>query len=174
MKDTNWYVLFVMGGKENQLCEFLNQEENWYAFYPKIELVRRKNSIDYLVEKPLFPSYIFIESNQKHTVFKEKLHVLRSRKTGIVKELHYEDDIPALHSEEKEYLQALLNDDFVLKKSTGFIEQDHVVIKDGPLKGYESKISKINRHKRNAILEVELLHKKVNVTVPLEILKRTE
>lgn len=174
MEETNWYVLFVMGGKEKQLCEFLNQEENWSVFYPKIELVRRKNSIDYLIEKPLFPSYIFVESDLKHTEFKEKLYVLKNRKTGIVKELQYEDDVPALHSEEKAYLQRLLNHEHILKKSTGFIEQDHVVINDGPLKGYESKISKINRHKRNAILEVELLHKKVNVTVPLEILKRTE
>ena len=46
MEEKNWYVLFVMGGKEQQLCDFLNQEENWYAFYPKIELVRRKSSVD--------------------------------------------------------------------------------------------------------------------------------
>ena len=83
MEEKNWYVLFVMGGKEKQLCDFLNQEDNWYAFYPKIELVRRKNSVDHIIEKPLFPSYIFVESEDKHQDFQTKLRELKTRKTGI-------------------------------------------------------------------------------------------
>ena len=174
MDEKNWYVLFVMGGKEQQLCDFLNQEANWYAFYPKIELVRRKNSIDHTIEKPLFPSYIFVESDDKHQDFQTKLRELRARKTGIIKELNYKDDVPALYKEEKEYLKGLLDEKNILKKSIGCIENDRVIIIDGPLKGYESRISKINRHKRRAVLEVEMLHKKIDVTVPLEIIKRTE
>ena len=75
--EKNWYVLFVMGGKEQQLCDFLNQEENWYAFYPKIELVRRKNSVDHIIEKPLFPSYIFVESNvyMVNTIYKDNMNI---------------------------------------------------------------------------------------------------
>ena len=174
MEAKNWYVLFVIGGKEQQLCNFLNQETDWYAFYPKIELVRRKNSIDHTIEKPLFPSYIFVESDDKHQDFQTKLRELRARKTGIVKELNYKDDVPALYDEEKEYLKGLLDEKHTLKKSTGYIENDHVIIMDGPLKGYESRIHKIDRHKRKAVLEVEMLHKKIDVTVPLEIIKRTE
>ena len=174
MSEINWYVLFVMGGKEQQLCDFLNQEDNWYAFYPKIELVRRKNSVDRIIEKPLFPSYIFVESEDKHQDFQTKLRELKTRKKGIVKELNYKDEIPALYEEEKKYLKGLLDEKHTLKKSVGFIENDHVIITEGPLKGYESHISKIDRHKRKAVLEVEMLHKKIDVTIPLEIIKRTE
>ena len=40
---TNWYVLFVMGGKEQQICDFMNQEyDNWKVFIPKIEIIHTK------------------------------------------------------------------------------------------------------------------------------------
>ena len=172
MEEKNWYVLFVMGGKEQQLCEFLNEEDSWNTFYPRIELIRRQNGVDHIVVKPLFPSYIFIESDINQQAFRDKIQALRTRKTGIIKELKYQDDIPALHKEEKSYLQGLLDDSYTLKKSEGFIENDHVVITNGPLKGSESYISRINRHKRKAVLELTMLHKKIDVTVPLEIIKK--
>ena len=57
----NWYVLFVRGGMEEKIRDFfLSQGLN--AFIPKMKVVFRKQGISELVEKIMFPGYLFIES----------------------------------------------------------------------------------------------------------------
>lgn len=53
--------------------------------------------------------------------------------------------------------------------STGYIEGDVLYIRKGPLRGYEGHISKIDRHKRIAYVDVSLFGKKITVKVSLEI-----
>lgn len=172
-QETNWYVLFVMGGKEKQICEFLNQEyDNWKAFIPSIEIIHTKQGKEYIVEKPMFPSYLFIESEIKQREFQDVLKQAKQKKTGIIKELKFDEETPALRDYEREYLEGLLNESYRLTPSTGYIENDKVMITEGPLKGYESHISRIDRHKKKAVLSMDLLNKEVNVTVSLEIIKK--
>lgn len=49
------------------------------------------------------------------------------------------------------------------------IEGDEVVILNGPLMGHVGLIKKIDRHKRLAYLEIEMLGRKKNVKIGLEI-----
>lgn len=173
MKDTNWYVLFVMGGKEKQICDFLNQEcKDWKVFIPSIEIIHTKQGKEHIVEKVMFPSYLFIESEMKQKEFQDILKSAKQKKTGIIKELKFDEETPALRDYERDYLEGLLNDQYKVKPSTGYIEHDKVMITDGPLKGYESHITRIDRHKKKAVLSLDLLHKEVNVTVSLEIIKK--
>lgn len=170
---TNWYVLFVMGGKEKQICEFLNQEyDNWKAFIPSIEIIHVKQGKEYLVERPMFPSYLFIESNITQKEFQNLLKESKQKKTGIIKELKFDEETPALRDYERDYLEGLLGSNYKVKPSIGYIENDRVTITDGALKGYESHIIKIDRHKKKAILSLDLLDKEINVTVSLEIMKK--
>lgn len=170
---TNWYVLFVMGGKEQQICDFMNQEyDNWKVFIPKIEIIHTKQGKEFFVEKVMFPSYLFIESDIPPKGFQDLLKNIRMKKTGIIKELKFDEETPALRDDEREYLEGLLNHDYKVTKSTGYIENDKVMITDGPLKGYESYITRIDRHKKKAVLSLDLLNKEVNVTVSLEIIKK--
>lgn len=120
----------------------------------------------------MFPSYVFVESDLDHLDFSQLLYEIKTRKEGIIKELKYADDISALYESEIAYLKGLLNQENVLKLSTGFIENDKIIITDGPLIGYESQIIKIDRHKRKAILKLLLLGERREVSVPLEILKK--
>ena len=56
--------------------------------------------------------------------------------------------------------------------STGYIEGDHIIITDGPLKGYEALIKKIDRHKRIAFIEINLLNQPNIIKVGLEIISK--
>lgn len=172
-KQTNWYVLFVMGGKEKQICEFLNQEyDNWKAFIPSIEIIHTRQGKEYLIEKPMFPSYLFIESSITQKEFQDILKNVKQKKSGIIKELKFDEETPALRDYERNYLEGLLNDHYKVTPSVGYIEHDRVMITDGPLKGYESHIVRIDRHKKKAVLSLDLLDKEINVTVSLEIMKK--
>ena len=49
---------------------------------------------------------------------------------------------------------------------------DRVTITEGPLAGYESYIKKINRHKMEAVVQIEMMNAPRDVTVGLEIVKK--
>ena len=59
-----------------------------------------------------------------------------------------------------------------MKMSTGVIEGDEVVVLNGPLMGRTSLIKKIDRHKRLAYLELEMLGRKKTIKVGLEIIAK--
>lgn len=167
--EINWYVIFVMGGRESSLCTFFRQE-GFEAFFPQVEVMHRKAGKKFKVMKPLFPSYIFVKSDIKQIEFQEKLKNVRLRKSGIIKELKYDNfDTSSLLESEKNFLENILNDKSVLLHSTGTIEGEQIVIISGPLKGYENRIVKINRHKQEALLKINMLGKDVNMKASIEI-----
>ena len=53
-----WYVLYVMGGKEQKILSLLNKGEDIKAFTPWKEVMHRVQGKRILVKKPLFPSYV--------------------------------------------------------------------------------------------------------------------
>ena len=69
-------------------------------------------------------------------------------------------------------LLRLCDDDRYVESSSGIIIGDSVYIKEGPLKGYESIIRKIDRHKRKAIIELEFMGAVRQVAVALEIVEK--
>ena len=77
----NWYVLFVMGGKEEKICDFFKQE-NIHAFLPKMEVLYRKQGNFYPQENLMFPSYVFIESDLELTAFHQMLLDVKQKKKG--------------------------------------------------------------------------------------------
>ena len=56
--------------------------------------------------------------------------------------------------------------------SKGLIVNDQVIIREGPLKGNEGLIKKIDRHKRRAYLELEMFGRTVETQVGLEIVEK--
>jgi len=167
-----WYVLFVRTGMEDSICSFLNQE-SLACFIPKKEVIHRNAGLTRILIKPMFPGYLFISSDLSQSEFHDTIQQLRSRRSGIVKELRYDTEgTPALTEDEQYTLDHLLSRDKVLKASRGIIENDMVVIMEGPLKGYESRITYIDRHKRQATLSLNLCTREVEVKVALEIVQK--
>ncbi|MCB6602982.1 transcription antiterminator, partial [Erysipelatoclostridium ramosum] len=93
-----------------------------------------------IVRKPLFPSYLFVETELTPNGFQQALLQYRSQIRGILKELKYEDDVSALSSEERAYLEGLMDEEHNVRLSKGEILDGEVIITEGPLKGYESNI----------------------------------
>ena len=167
-----WYLLYVKGGKEDEICEFL-KTQGFDAFYPKKKIVYKKQGIRTLVDKPMFPNYIFVESELDHVDFSSEISMLKCIKDGIVREVKYDNEgTSALYEQEQLFLEKLLGRNKVVEYSVGFIENDRVVITEGPLVGLESNIIRIDRHKRICTLEIEMLGQKREVKVSLEIVSK--
>ena len=56
--------------------------------------------------------------------------------------------------------------------SKGLIEGNQIYITQGPLKGKEGLIVKIDRHKRLAYLQLSMFHKELIAKVGLEIISK--
>ena len=61
----------------------------------------------------------------------------------------------------------------MVKMSTGVIEGDTVTVLQGPLRGYEGFITKIDRHKRLASLKMKMLGRLVTIKLGLEIIRKS-
>jgi transcriptional antiterminator NusG len=60
-----------------------------------------------------------------------------------------------------------------VKLSEGIIENSQVIIQSGPLTGMEAYITRIDRHKRKAYLEVDMFGRVQQIEAGLEIFRKS-
>ncbi|RXE58673.1 antiterminator LoaP [Acetivibrio mesophilus] len=170
-----WYVLFVKSGKERKVEQCLRKELDTdisIPFIPLQEILFRRSGTVRKEIRPLFPGYVFIESILPGQDFLEETNYLINKSGDIISLLKYSDTEVAMKESEKLRLLSLCNNDHCIEVSYGIIEGDKIHIFDGPLKGMESIVRKVNRHKREALIEIEIMGDVRLVTVALEVVKK--
>ena len=175
----SWYVLFVKTGDENRSVYEVNkvwQIDGIRPFIPMFDAKFRNSGKVFLEKRRLFPGYVFIETEMSGIEFYMTIRRLVVRSDHMLKILRYgnmdSDCSFVMKEEERQAFLKLCNNDRCVEISQGFIEGDQIVITDGPLFGFESLIKRINRHKMEATLEVELMGDKREVIVGLEVVKK--
>lgn len=167
-----WYVLFVKSGRERNVERYLKKElkaDISTPFIPLQEvLFKRSGSVKKEI-RLLFPGYVFIESILSGNEFLEEINYLIDRSSDIISLLKYSDTEIAMRESERQRLLSLCNNNYCIEASYGIIEGDKILIFDGPLKGMESLVKKINRHRREALIEIEIMGDVRLVTVALEV-----
>lgn len=122
----------------------------------------------HLEKSSLLPGYIFLSRTEKTTLGKQGRRIVK-------------DGVHRINMEEKEffmrpceipYLKMLCPDGCLIDLSRGIIKNGILVVTEGPLKGYERFIKKIDRHKRIAELSIPFGEKTMAVTVGLEVYRR--
>lgn len=175
-QNTYWYILFTRTGREEKAEQLLKNQLDSNIFMPFIPMLQTIFKYSGRVKKelkPLFPGYVFIESDIPSLEIIKITRNIVSASKDIIRFLKYEDtgDI-AMKEHERNMLLRLCNDDRYVESSNGIIVGSRVYVKKGPLMGLESIIRKINRHKRQAIIELEFMGDVRQVTVVLEIVEK--
>lgn len=165
---TNWYVLFVQTGEEQTLCNLINDNQV-HAFYTRIEFYKRIDQKIHL--KPLFPGYVFCQTDMGQLEFDEWLRK-KPMKIGLIKELKY-DHISALTDEEITILKRLLDKKGILRLSKGIKNGRKFHIISGPLLGMDDYITKYDSQHRLATIDLFFIEQQwqagvVKITEPLE------
>ena len=173
---TNWYIFFVVTGQEESIANQLNfhfQNELFTAFVPLLEtLFKKSGRVDKEI-KVMFPGYVFVEAELGEDDFVKYTSQIMSVSKNIIRLLNYGSSKRiALYETERKLLIDMFNDSYCIETSHGFIEGDKIYIESGPLKGLESKITKVDRHKREAILTIEMLGALRDVKVGLDVLRK--
>lgn len=178
-----WYVLFVRSNTEHRVIkdftEFIKTSVLAYEFdlfSPESERYYRtkvKKLGKRYVKRPLFPGYVFIETNMPSEEFIKNFAQYFYGSADIIRLLKYGDSKEiAISTEERQRFEFLFKGKRCLEHSIGYMDGDRVIITAGPLIGMEGCIQKINRHNRSAKIEIEMFGQKQTVDVSLEIFYR--
>lgn len=168
-----WYVIYCTSGKEEivrlEIEKLVSSE-----IYDSIKIISSKRKRKFRgewkeVEKRVFPGYLFVVTKEP-----EKLFTSLKKVPKFTKLLGVEDNFIPISRDEEELLEKLLGktSPSSIDMSYGVIENDEVMVIDGPLKGLEGRISKIDRHKREAYLDVEFMGEIRQMRLGLEIIEK--
>ena len=140
-------------------------------FAPKKEKFFKKNGKLLNEFEICFHVYVFIESELSSDEFFIEIIPNIRMIDEIYRIVSYSDkgDI-AMRANEISSLKSLYEINYCIGNSVGYIEGDIVKVNSGPLVGKESIIRKINRHKREAIIEIEFMGYMRQINVGLEII----
>lgn len=180
-----WYVLYVKTNTEHKVVNYFqkvfdqekeNDDYRLEAFCPESEHYYKKRFRklgSQYIKRPLFPGYVFIETNMPSSIFRSRFLNVISRSQDIIRLLKYGDSEEiALSEKEKERFEFLLKGKRCIDHSIGYIEGDKIIIQGGGLVGLEGDIKKINRHHRSAQIEIDLFNQKLLLEVALEIIAK--
>ena len=175
----NWVILFTRTGSEEKLVRTLREKLNsdeYLPFVPSKETSYRNKGVIDKVRKPLFPGYVFVKTNIDYKLIVDRLKLDLGFAKDIYSILHYGDDKKdvVLHESERLFWEELFDDDFCIRGSEGIIKGDTVQIMDGALIGLEGRIKKINRHKREALVEIDMMGAKRDIVLMLEIVSTSK
>ena len=152
-----WYVIQTSTGREEKIkqeCEQrISKDVLSHCVLPLYEEKIKYKGQWHIQKKKLFPGYLFLISENL-----DELHEQLKRVEAMTKLLGAGDDIIALTQNEIDFLLRFAGDE--------------VVILSGPLKGMESTIQRIDRHKRKAWLNLEMFGRQQLVEVGVEIVKK--
>lgn len=183
MQDKYWYILYTRTNAEERAMRGISEafrkrrlSYKFEPFCPETEFYYRGkkaelNGTSYRTRR-LFPNYVFIETDMPEQEFIDAFEKFIFASSDIIRLLRYSEKNIALRSDEKARLEALLDDDRVLRRSTGKLIHDEIIIDDGPLKGNENFIAHINRHNRVAKLSIDMFYGKVTAIATLEITEK--
>lgn len=172
-------MLYVRTASEERVLSALRQRLNadvYTPFIPRKVWPHIKKRIVKKEIKICFPGYVFIRSYKDVNDSRQELQAVKYGIQEAYYFLYYGNDKHdiSLRENERAYIERLLNAEYCMDASIGFVEGDHVKVISGALEGIESRIIKINRHKRTAVIETDMFGTTRQITLMLEVLDKMQ
>lgn len=168
--------MFIQTKKKKVVAILSNKlNPNLYRpFIPLIEKSFRRAGITTIEKRISFPGYVFIESHTSVAEFNGVTFRLLYSIKEVYAVLRYggKDNI-AIAEDERLFLSKLLGDNNCIELPSGVIEDGIARVNTGALTGLEHLIKKVNRHRREATIEVNLLGEPKQLVIGLEIIPKS-
>lgn len=167
-----WYVVQVRTGAEESMVkqcrERIPGEIMESCFIPYYEEQRHIKNEWITRRSVLFPGYIFVVTKQVERLFAEFRKI-----EGLTKMVRIGNEIVPLTNEDINFMQEFCGKEMVVGMSMGIIESSRLMVLSGPLRGKEIYITKVDRHKRIAWLEIPIFGRIQRIRAGLEIPHKT-
>lgn len=167
-----WYVVYCPHQNMQNLMELckktLSEQAAACVFTFTYDRMKRYQGEWHLERSLSFPDYFFIESSNGEQLEKEM-----NRNELASKILATGGIVTPVDTQEEELLRRLSDDSHHMGMSTGYIAKGKTYVTQGPLVGYESRIRKIDRHKRLARLSLPYAKGEMELCMGLEITSKS-
>ena len=167
-----WYVLYCPNQKEEELLhackKHLTGEALEDAFVFTYDRMRRYKGIWHVERQPLFPHYLFLESNNEEALREELKQYAK-----VFPVFESGGKLVRVEKEEENFLRMLCGTAHHSQMSRGYIRNGQTIVTEGPLRGKERLIRKIDRHKRIARVGMEPVGRFREMQVGLEIVSKS-
>lgn len=167
----SWYVLQCKTGQEDKIVRSCRQNLSDRAldeaFTFRCARLWRNDGIWKLVEKEMFPGYVFLESSCPK-LLSEELEQYRS----ILRVMEEAGYLISVYEDEEKNLRSLCGSSHFLNMSYGYKKDGVDYITKGPLKGMESRIIRSDWHRRFAQVEIPLARRRTVVWAGLGVDER--
>jgi len=169
-----YYVIQVQTRKEDKylhLAANIIEENQVHLLWPRRNLRIRRRGIWKKYLAPIFPGYLFIESEK----ISPELYSQIKRIPGFLRFLKDNHNIEPLAKRDQELLTHFLSFGEVVDRSKVFFDENkRIRVLQGPLKGLEGKIVKVNRRKGRARVELDLYEESFLIDFGFELLEPTD
>jgi transcriptional antiterminator NusG len=163
-----WYAVFVKTGDEEEVKKrielFFGNEIK--AYNPRRELIERKEGKLRKVEKVLFPGYIFLNGCLSSQII-DKL-----RNVPNIYSLLKEENEPAVIQEDEIMVFKHLMIEDVIEISDILVENDTIIVVNGPLLSLKGRLIKIDKRKGRAKVSINLLGEERVVDLGINIIQK--
>lgn len=172
MAEAGWYVMQVFSGKEAKVCaelrRRLGQDVLEECFSPAYATEKKVRGEWVPHEALLFPGYVIVVTRDVAELKK------RLAKVGeFTRLLSMGESFTRLSAGERAWIAAFTEKGRrVMPMSLGVMEGDRVVVFEGPLRGHEAWVSRVDRKRSVAYIELEMFGRTKETKIGLGILSK--
>ena len=178
MPKSGWFVIQVQSGHGQRMCEVIRRtceefdamsvmEESLIeeVFSPRYATRTKVHGEWKDVERPLLPGYVVAITTRP-----DDLGAVLRTIPELTKMLALGESFVPLRSEEKAWIEeATRKGDRVVPMSLAVGKGDAFTVTEGPLKGREGLVTRVNRHKCQAVVELHVGQMTIRTKVGLAI-----
>lgn len=166
------YVVQVAGGREAEAVELICRHAQGVieeCFIPKREVMHRQAGQWHRKLERLFPGYVFVQTRAPELACKALKQVPAFTRMLTAAG----DTYSPLSNDEIAWIDTFTDaGTHVMEMSSGVIEGDRVMVTRGPHKDLEAHITRIDRHRRLAWVNVNMFGRSKTIRVGLEIVSK--
>lgn len=165
-----WYVIQTQTGGEEKLVELIEKmiPKEYYeeCFCMNRECVKKTEKGYQILERPLFPAYIFVVTDQPERLFIELKRV--PKLTKLLSD--QEDTFYSVSAEEETFLKNVQTADHVVRRSLVQVDREGTIVKaDGAVGVYLKNIVRQRLRKRYVCVEQEFLGEKRKIYLGIKL-----
>lgn len=170
-----YFAVQVRSASELKFIERAGMQLDEYPDKPRFIFLRRTLTVrrqgrEHQEEHALFPGYVFLESQTK--LNKRVITQLR-RIDGFCRFLKSNTEITVLDGRSLATLSHFLEfGETAGRSNVYFDDNDRIVVTDGPMKGFEGSIIRVDRRKKRAKLKIEFNDRDVLLDLSFEIIQK--
>jgi len=165
-----WYVIQTFGGEEEKTADMIRKlaspEYLEECFVPKRERLKKFHGCWNKVEEVLFHGYAFAVSDSPEELYEELKRIPK-----LTKVLGREEGwFLGLGEKEEEFVRRIGDEGHKTSLSKVVVEEGkRIRVVDGPLKDYMGDVVKVDLHKRELVMRVEFMGRKMELKMGIEM-----